>query len=127
VSRSRDIPVDGGGNLVFQKGRLDSAYEATGWEADPYFTDNISKPPSHYLGQLYYDTCTLSTDSNRFIIQTMGVDHVVFGTDYPFDIGDPEGRRSVPVIDSRPEADRAKIYKSNAESLLARGWSGAKA
>jgi aminocarboxymuconate-semialdehyde decarboxylase len=50
----------------------------------------------------------------------MGVDHVVFGTDYPFDIGDPEGRRSVPVIDSLPASDRAKIYKDNAAALLAR-------
>ena len=114
----------GGGNLVFQKGRLDSAYEATGWEADPYFTDNISKPPSHYLSKLYYDTCALSMDSNRFVIETMGVDHVVFGTDYPFDIGDPEGRRSVPVIDSLPPPDRAKIYKDNAEALLARKGTG---
>ena len=121
------VLVHGGGNLVFQKGRLDSAYEATGWEADRYFTDNISKPPSYYLSRLYYDTCTLSTDSNRFVIQTMGADHVVFGTDYPFDIGDPEGRRSVPVIDSLPEPDRTKVYTANAESLMARGWSGAKA
>lgn len=120
------VLVHGGGNLVFQRGRLDSAYEATGWEADPYFTDNISKPPSHYLSQLYYDTCTLSTDSNAFVIQTMGADRVVFGTDYPFDIGDPEGRRSVPVIDKLPEPDRKKIYKDNAEALLARGWSGSR-
>ena len=114
----------GGGNLVFQRGRLDSAYEATGWEAEPYFTENISKPPSHYLDQFFYDTCTLSTDSNAFVIRTMGADRVVFGTDYPFDIGDPEGRRSVPVIDQLPEPDRTKIYKTNAATLLARGWSG---
>jgi aminocarboxymuconate-semialdehyde decarboxylase len=114
----------GGGNLVFQKGRLDSAFEAKGWEADPYFTSNIDKPPSHYLDRLYYDTCTLSTDSNRFIIDTMGVDRIVFGTDYPFDIGDPEGRRSVPVIDTLPEPARSKIYKGNAETLLKRGRAG---
>ena len=120
------VLVHGGGNLVFQKGRLDSAYESTGWEADPYFTNNISKPPSYYLGQLFYDTCTLSTDSNQFVIDAMGVDHVVFGSDYPFDIGDPEGRRSVPVIDNLPEPDRRKVYRENADALLCRDWSGAK-
>ena len=51
----------------------------------------------------------------------MGISHVVFGTDYPFDIGDPEGRRSVPVIDALPEPARKKIYRENAESLLAQG------
>jgi aminocarboxymuconate-semialdehyde decarboxylase len=114
------VLVDGGGNLVFQKGRLDSAFEAKGWESDPYFTDNIENPPSYYLRRLYFDTCTLSTDSNRFVIESMGADRVVFGSDYPFDIGDPEGRRSVPVIDALPEVDREKVYRSNAIRLLKR-------
>jgi aminocarboxymuconate-semialdehyde decarboxylase len=110
----------GGGTVVFLRGRLDAAYEANGWEAEPYFKKNITKPPSQYLDHLYYDSCALSTDSNRWVIDIMGVDRVVFGSDYPFDIGDPEGRRSVPVIDSLPAPDRAKIYKGNAEALLAR-------
>jgi aminocarboxymuconate-semialdehyde decarboxylase len=108
----------GGGNLVFMRGRLDSAYHATGWEADPYFRKNISRPPSEYLHRLYYDTCALSEESNRFVIDTMGPDHVVFGSDFPFDIGDPEGRRSVPVIDSLPQADRDQVYSGTAIGLL---------
>jgi aminocarboxymuconate-semialdehyde decarboxylase len=62
----------------------------------------------------------ISTDSNRFVIKSMGADRVVFGSDYPFDIGDPEGRRSVPVIDALPEVDRKKVYRSNAIRLLKR-------
>lgn len=114
------VLLHGGGTLVFLRGRLDAAYEANGWEAEPYFKENITKPPSQYLSQFYYDTCALSTDSNRWVIDIMGVDHVVFGSDYPFDVGDPEGRRSVPVIDSLPAQDRAKIYKGNAHALLTR-------
>lgn len=110
----------GGGNLVFLRGRLDSAYHATGWESDPYFTRNISHPPSEFLGRIYYDTCALSEESNRFVIETMGADQVIFGSDFPFDIGDPEGRRSVPVIDALSAADREKIYSGNAIRLLGR-------
>jgi aminocarboxymuconate-semialdehyde decarboxylase len=113
------IIVHGGGNLVFLRGRLDSAYEATGWEADPYYRKNITHPPSAYLGRLFYDTCALSKDSNRFVIDIMGEDRVVFGSDYPFDIGDPEGRRSVPVIDALAPAAREKVYRGNALALLA--------
>ena len=108
----------GGGNLVFLRGRLDSAYHATGWEADPYFTKNISRPPSEFLNRLYYDTCALSEKSNRFVIETMGADRVIFGSDFPFDIGDPEGRRSVPIIDALPPLDRDKVYNGNAIRLL---------
>ena len=71
----------GGGNLVFLRGRLDSAYNAEGWEANPYYRKNISRPPSAYLDRLYYDTCALSAESNRFVIETMGEDRVMFGTD----------------------------------------------
>lgn len=113
------VLAHGGGNLVFLRGRLDSAYEATGWEADPYFRRHITRPPSAYLDRLYYDTCALSEDSNRFAIETMGVDKVVFGSDYPFDIGDPEGRRAVPVIDAMAAGDREKIYRGNIQALLA--------
>jgi aminocarboxymuconate-semialdehyde decarboxylase len=112
------VIVHGGGNLVFLRGRLNAAYEATGWEADPYYRKNINKPPSAYLDRLFYDTCALSPASNKFVIDTMGADRVVFGSDYPYDIGDPEGRRSVPVIDALPPAARDKIYRRNAMALL---------
>ncbi|WP_051952579.1 amidohydrolase family protein [Xenophilus azovorans] len=117
--RLKLVLAHGGGNLVYLRGRLDSAYDATGWEADPYFRQHISQRPSAYLDRLYYDTCALSEDSNRFTIQTMGPERVVFGSDYPFDIGDPEGKRSVPVVDGLPPADREKVYRGNAQRLLA--------
>jgi aminocarboxymuconate-semialdehyde decarboxylase len=112
------VLAHGGGTLVFLRGRLDSAYDATGWEADPYFRKNITQRPSAYLDRLYYDTCALSEQSNRFVIETMGSHRVVFGSDYPFDIGDPEGRRCVPVIDALPAVDRNRIYRDNALGLL---------
>ena len=114
------VIVHGGGNLVFLRGRLNAAYEATGWEADPYYRKNITKPPSAYLDRLFYDTCALSPTSNKFVIDTMGVDRVVFGSDYPYDIGDPEGRRSIPVIDALPAVAREKVYRGNALALLKR-------
>jgi aminocarboxymuconate-semialdehyde decarboxylase len=108
----------GGGNLVFLRGRLDAAYHASGWEAHPYYRRNINRPPSDYLDRLYYDTCALSEESNRFVIDTMGADRVMFGTDYPFDIGDPEGKRAVPVIEQLSAQARDKIYRGNAYAAL---------
>ena len=116
----------GGGNLVFLRGRLDSAYNAKGWEANPYYRKNIARPPTEYLDRLYYDTCALSIESNRFVIDTMGADRVMFGTDYPFDIGDPEGNRAVPLIQSLPAGARAKIYRGNAYTALTPRREGAK-
>jgi len=116
--RLKLIISHGGGNLVFLRGRLNSAYFAEGWEANPYYRAQISEPPTAYLDRLYYDTCALSPESNRFVIDTMGAERVMFGTDYPFDIGDAEGKRAIPAIEGLDLVAREKIYRGNAYAAL---------
>lgn len=108
----------GGGNLIFLKGRLNSAYDATGWEADPYYRKNLSKAPGEYFRQIFFDTCSLSAESVDFTIQVAGADRVMFGTDYPFDIGDPEARRALPALNRLAEGPKNRIFYENAESVL---------
>ena len=109
----------GGGDLVFLRGRLNSAYEATGWEADPYYRKNVTKAPGEYYRQIFFDTCSLSQESVDFTIQIAGADRVMFGTDYPFDIGDPEARRALPALNRLPDDAREKIFWGNAATVLA--------
>ena len=40
-------------------------------------------PPSDYLGRFIYDSCTYSGPALRFLIDAVGIDRVVLGTDYP--------------------------------------------
>ncbi|MGZ5126328.1 MAG: amidohydrolase family protein [Burkholderiales bacterium] len=108
----------GGGNLIFLKGRLNSAYEAEGWEADPYYRKNVSKAPGDYYSQLYFDTCSLSPESVEFTIRVAGADRVMFGTDYPFDIGDPEAKRALPALNRLDEQAKRQIFRENAERAL---------
>ena len=109
----------GGGNLVFLHGRLNSAYFAEGWEADPYYRRHISMSPGDFFKRLYFDTCVLSPESLDFVLQVVGPDRVLFGSDYPFDIGDAEGKAAMPAIERQPENIRNKIVHQNAESILA--------
>lgn len=108
----------GGGTLIFLRGRLNSAYEAEGWEADPYFRKNLSKAPAEYYKQLWFDTCSLSPESVEFTIRIAGADRVMFGTDYPFDIGDPEAKRQLPALLRQDERTQAKIFSENVLSVL---------
>lgn len=108
----------GGGNLIFLKGRLNSAYDATGWEADPYYRKNISKAPGDYFRQIFFDTCSLSPESVDFTIEIVGADRVMFGTDYPFDIGDPEAKRALPALNRLADGPKEKIFHGNAEAVL---------
>ena len=109
----------GGGNLIYLKGRLNSAYEATGWEADPYYRKNVSRAPGDYYDRIYFDTCSLSPESVEFTIKIAGADRVMFGTDYPFDIGDPEAKRALPALNRLDDVSQRKIFSENAQAVLA--------
>ena len=76
----------GGGFLPYQIGRLDRGYAGK-----PDATAvNIDAPPSTFLRRFYYDTVVHSTDALRFLVERVGSDRVVLGSDYPFPMGDPE-------------------------------------
>ena len=62
---------------------------------------------------------SLSPDSVEFTIKVAGADRVMFGTDYPFDIGDPEAKRALPALERLPDEPRRKIYRENAAAVLA--------
>lgn len=111
----------GGGGLLFLKGRLNSAYEARGAEGDPYFTARIGRPPGDYLDRLYFDTCSQLPESVAFTVAVAGADRIMFGTDYPFEIGDADGSRAMPALDRLAPEIRQKILHDNAASVLAAG------
>jgi aminocarboxymuconate-semialdehyde decarboxylase len=79
----RLIFAHGGGYFPYQLGRLDHGYRMR-----PELRERLPRPPSEYLGSIYCDTLTHSDVSLRFLLERLGDDHVVLGTDYPFDMGD---------------------------------------
>jgi aminocarboxymuconate-semialdehyde decarboxylase len=102
-----------GGYLAHYWARMDHA-----WRARPDCRVNINKKPSSYLEKMYFDTITFSPDMLRQLIDRFGADHVLLGTDYPFDMGveDPVGFISkVPGISS---SEKQKIEGLNACKLL---------
>lgn len=68
-----------GGYFPYQLGRLDHAYRV-----QPAAFGGLRKPPSAYLGNVYCDSLTHDAKALRFLIDRIGADHVVLGTDYPF-------------------------------------------
>lgn len=70
-----------GGYVAPAAGRLDRH-----WQTQSEAERPIDKPPSDYLRSFYYDCLTHSEGSLRFLIDTVGADRVVFGTDWPADM-----------------------------------------
>ncbi len=112
------ILAHAGGNLVFLRGRIEAAHRAQGWEAHPYYRRSITQPPSVFLSRLYYDTCALDPESLKLVLATMGSARVVFGTDYPFDVGDPEGAVALPALATLDAPARAAALGGTAHELL---------
>ena len=80
--------LHGGGYVAFGVARMDKGWEAAKLDYMAKYSaeesrQSISKPPSQYVGSFYYDCATFSEPTLRFLIDTVGIDRVVFGTDYP--------------------------------------------
>lgn len=119
------IASAGGGGLAMLAGRLDVAARYGSGQAGPPGRSGVGSkieplpcPPSHYLRRVYADTCTYSRASLLCNIEVFGVDHVLFGTDFP-PVNVP-AELTLDVIDSLPitEEAREQILGGNAAQLL---------
>jgi len=93
-------------------GRLDR-----GWERQPE-ASRTPKPPSAYQKRLYYDTVTGSEEALRFLLDSVGADRVVLGSDWPFVHFDPSPGGWVRNMKSLTQEEKDKILWKNLESLL---------
>lgn len=76
----------GGGSFPFTIGRV-----SHGWHCRPDLCDvNTIQDPREYVGRFWVDGITHDIDALKFLIETMGVDKIAYGTDYPFPLGDLE-------------------------------------
>jgi aminocarboxymuconate-semialdehyde decarboxylase len=101
-----------GGFLPYTWGRLDRGYAIQNSGKR-----NISKPPSDYVKLLYFDTITHSPMALQYLIGNFGADRVLLGSDYPYDMGDPEPLTSL----SSSNLDQAQIRQvagANARKLF---------
>ncbi len=85
--RAKIVLSHGGGFLPSYIGRADNCY------ARSPGCRGIDKAPSEYLKDLYYDTLVYSPENLRYLIDEVGAQRLVLGTDYPFPIAsqDPVG------------------------------------
>jgi aminocarboxymuconate-semialdehyde decarboxylase len=103
----------GGGPACFGMGRLDR-----GWQVRSEARMHIQKPPSTYQKRLYYDTVVMSETALRFLIDTVGIDRVVLGSDYPFVAWEPSPAGWVQGLSSLTQEEKDKILWQNLASLL---------
>lgn len=100
-----------GGALPYLIGRLDR-----GWKVRPECA--LKRPPSAYLRRFTYDTISHASHSLRYLIELVGADRVMIGSDYCFDMGYERPVEVVTRLKGLTSAERAKILGGNAARLL---------
>jgi len=100
----------GGGYIPAYWGRMDH-----GWRARADCSEHCAHEPSSYLRNLWFDTLVFDPDQLDSLIRTHGADKLCLGTDFPFDMAEPDPVGFHARLD---EATKAKILGGNAAALL---------
>ena len=103
----------GGGYACYGIGRMDR-----GWQVRREARVHISQPPSKYLDKFYYDCLTHSEEALRYLIDSVGIDRVVFGTDWPFDMATDWPVSDILRMESLTMEEKEAILHGNLERLL---------
>ncbi len=101
------IAAHGGGALPYIAGRLDICFDKM-----PACRERISRNPSSYLKKIYYDSVVFQQESLNLCVAVGGEDRVLYGSDYPHNIGDMKG--CLARVDALPAAQRDAVRGANA-------------
>ena len=107
------VSAHGGGYVSHYPARMDHA-----WGARVDTRTVLKKKPRQSLAKLYFDTIVFDREQLRHLVNLWGADHVVVGTDYPYDMGWYDPRGFVDGCAFLKDGDRAKILGLNAARLL---------
>jgi aminocarboxymuconate-semialdehyde decarboxylase len=100
----------GGGYAPGYWGRMDH-----GWRARADCREHCAHEPSSYLRKLWFDTLVFDEEQLESLVRTHGADKLCLGTDYPFDMAEPDPVNFHARLD---EATQGKILGGNAAALL---------
>jgi uncharacterized protein len=111
-----------GAMISFFSGRIKMLYTLFGPLVEKERGAPLKQPAVEYFRRFYTDTSTFTTASIQCAADFFGADHVLFGTDAPFDSegGRASIRESAEAIEnsSLSAADKSKIFYQNFETLF---------
>jgi aminocarboxymuconate-semialdehyde decarboxylase len=100
-----------GGALPYLAGRLDQCFDKMNAARTKTAT-----PPGEYLRRLYYDSVVYRADALAMCIEVGGADRVLYGSDYPHNIGDMKG--CLARVDALPGDQRDAVRGGNAQRIF---------
>lgn len=111
--RLKILAVHGGGYLGAYSGRIDHA-----WGARSDCNAGLPHAPTTYLKRIFVDTVVFTPHQLKALVELFGVERVLMGTDYPFDMADFDPVGLVASVEGFDDTARAAIVGGNAKRLL---------
>jgi len=103
----------GGGSFAFWLGRADNAWH----QRRDLVGASSEHPPSHYRGRLYVDSVVFEPAALRLLIEVIGSDRVMMGSDYPYPLGERPAGRVIREAGLDPVTEAA-LLGGNAQAFL---------
>ena len=103
----------GGGYVPYQIGRF-----IHGFNVRPEPKTKTQTSPADLLRRFYFDALTHDPQAARHLINRVGADRVVIGSDHPFDMGPPDLMGAIDAIPDLSASEREYVCSLNALSLL---------
>ena len=103
----------GGGSFAFWLGRLDNA-----WRQRHDVIGTSALPPSQYVGRFYVDSVVFSDPALRLLVDVLGADRVMVGSDYPYPLGERPAGGVVRTSQLLNERERRAVLSSTAQQFL---------
>jgi aminocarboxymuconate-semialdehyde decarboxylase len=103
----------GGGSFAFLLGRLENA-----WRNRDLARGKSALPPSAYTERFCVDSAVFDPRALRLLIEVMGEDRVMLGSDYPFPLGEQRVGTLVRDMEGLAAGARQKLLVENARRFL---------
>jgi aminocarboxymuconate-semialdehyde decarboxylase len=103
----------GGGSFPYTIGRIEHGFKM---RPDLVATDN-PRNPRDYLDRVFFDSWVADDRALRYLIDTVGIDRVMMGTDYPFPLGEQEPGSYIDAL-KLSERDQAQLFHGTALDWL---------
>jgi aminocarboxymuconate-semialdehyde decarboxylase len=117
----------GGGSFPYLIGRVDNA-----WRHRDIVREDCPQLPSSYIERFSVDAAVFSADALTLLVNTMGEERVMLGSDYPFPLGEQQAGSLIRSHPALSPGTRARLLGGNAARFfgldaepLARGGSRA--
>lgn len=103
----------GGGSFAFLLGRVENA-----WRHRDIVRVDCPEPPSSYVDRFYVDSAVFDRGALSLLVDVMGEDRVILGSDHPFPLGEQDIGSLVSGHPTLSSGQKAKILGGNALTFL---------